>query len=116
MVTKQVSKPAMAGCELTTEVPAGIRRSQAAFWRDLPTLLKSKRNRGKWVAYSADERIGIAATESELLRKCRKRGLRDEEFYTDVIIPYDGPPWVPERLDARLQAEAGVCMPGDDVK
>ncbi|HEX5271221.1 MAG TPA: hypothetical protein VFW33_12060, partial [Gemmataceae bacterium] len=41
--------------------PPLFRRSQEAFWRDLPELLKSRRTRGKWVAYHGDERIGIAA-------------------------------------------------------
>ncbi len=44
-------------------VPAGILRSQQAFWRDLPELLKNKNNHGKWVCYRGDERVGIAKTK-----------------------------------------------------
>jgi hypothetical protein len=99
---------AVAPREIATFIPVGIRRSQEAFWRDLPALLKKKGNHGKWVAYHGDERIGIAAREVELLRKCRMLGVLDEEFYTDVIIQYDRPPWVPEPLDARpVEVESG---------
>lgn len=41
------------------EVPEGIRRSLAAIRRDLPELLAKRRNRGKWVLYHLDKRIGI---------------------------------------------------------
>ena len=34
-----------------------VLRSQQAFWRDLPELLKDERNHGKWVAYHG-ERAG----------------------------------------------------------
>jgi len=85
--------------ETAPGVPPGIRRSQEAFWRDLPELRKKKGNRGKWVCYHGDERIGIGTTEAELLRICRQRGAADDEIYTDVIIPYDRPPWEPERID-----------------
>src|SRR5437868_2692841 len=41
--------------EAALGVAPGILRSQQAFWRDLPELLKSKRNHGKWVCYHGDE-------------------------------------------------------------
>src|SRR5882724_6130634 len=46
-------------------VPPGILRSQQAYWRDLPELLKRWRYRGRWVCYHDDERIGIAKTKTE---------------------------------------------------
>ena len=36
-----------------------VLRSQRAYWRDLPELLKDRRNRGKWVAYHGEERVAI---------------------------------------------------------
>src|SRR5258708_916221 len=44
-------------------IPEGIRRSQEAFFRDLPELLKDRRLRGKWIAYHRDERIKIGRTQ-----------------------------------------------------
>jgi hypothetical protein len=80
-------------------VPPGILRSQRAFWRELPDLLKNKRNLGKWVAYHGDERVGIAGTEVELILECLQRGLSDDEYDLDIIEPHARPPWEPERVD-----------------
>lgn len=76
------------------EVPPLFRRSQEAFWRDLPELLKRRRNRGKWVAYHGDERIGISARPEELARACALRGLGVWDYYRDVIEPMAQPPWL----------------------
>jgi hypothetical protein len=81
------------------EVPPGILRSQQAFWRDLPDLLKNKRNHGKWVCYQGDARIGIAGTQRELIQECLRRGLRDDEYDLDVIEPRGLPPWEPEEVE-----------------
>jgi hypothetical protein len=75
------------------EIPLLFRRSQEAFWRDLPELLKSRRTRGKWVAYHGDERIGLAMGSQALIRECLRRGLRDNDYYLDVIEPMHEPPW-----------------------
>jgi hypothetical protein len=80
-------------------IPPGILRSQEAFWRDLPQMLKDKRNHGKWVCYQGDERIGIARTEAELIRECLRRGLRDDAYDLDVIEPRAIPPWEPEEIE-----------------
>ncbi len=82
-----------------SQVPAGILRSQQAFWRDLPELLRAKGHHGRWVAYHGDERVGIATTERDLIRECLRRGYRDDEYYTDVIVPHDQPPWEPEEIE-----------------
>src|SRR5271167_3489119 len=55
-------------------VPLGILRSQQAFWRELPELLKNERNRGKTVCYRHDEQIGIADRDEPLIRECLRRG------------------------------------------
>ncbi len=49
------------------EPPPGIApmilRSMQAFWRDLPEMLKHRRNRGKWAAYHGEERVAIARSD-----------------------------------------------------
>ncbi len=75
-------------------VPPLVRRSQEAFWRDLPELLKSWRKRGKWVAYHGDERIGIARTDDELIREVLRRGLGKDDYYLDMIEERPQPPWL----------------------
>jgi len=66
--------------ESSLEVPCGILRSQQAFWRDLPELLKTKRNHGRWVCYHGDERVGIG-THEQLIRACIQRGIPDDAFH-----------------------------------
>ena len=73
-------------------VPPGILQSQQAFWRELPLLLRNKRNLGKWVCYHGDERIGIGSYE-ELIRECVRRGLGDDAYDLDIIEPRAIPPW-----------------------
>ena len=52
-----------------------VLRSQQAFWRDLPGLLKDRRNRGKWAAYHGEERVAIARSEVDAYQACFRRGL-----------------------------------------
>jgi len=51
-------------------VPEGIRKSQEAFFRDLPDLLTDRRLRGKYVAYHGDERVKIGRSEIDVIREC----------------------------------------------
>ena len=46
------------------DIPEGILRSQDAFFRDLPELLKDESLRGLWVIYHGDERIGVATKQA----------------------------------------------------
>jgi hypothetical protein len=69
------------------QVPEGIRRSQAAFFRDLPELLKESEMRGKYVAYQGDERIRVGRTQNEVIRECLKRGFSDDQYDVFVIEP-----------------------------
>lgn len=39
-------------------------RSQQAFWRDLPELLKVKSNKRQWVAYHGDTRVVFGKTKA----------------------------------------------------
>jgi hypothetical protein len=95
-------------------VPAGIRRSQAAFWRDLSALLRDRGNRGRWVAYHGDERVGIGSYE-ELIRECLRRGLGDDAYDLEVIEPHALPPWEPEEIEpGGHEAEEEGSGPGDE--
>ncbi len=80
-------------------VPPGILRSQQAFWRDLPELLRNKRNRGKWVCYHCDERVGIAKSDEPLIRECIRRRIPENAYHLDVIAPHALPPWEPEEIE-----------------
>ena len=57
-------------------IPEGIRKSQEAFFRELPELLKDRKLRGKYVAYHGDDRVKIGRSEVEVIRECLRRGLR----------------------------------------
>jgi hypothetical protein len=80
-------------------IAPAILRSQQAFWRNLPALLRDARNRGKWVCYHGDERVGVARTQRELIRECVRRGLPDDAYYTDVIEPRELAPWEVEEVE-----------------
>jgi len=84
------------------EIPAvspSIRQSQESFWRDLPELLTDERNKGLWVCYHRDERIGIGSYE-HLIRECVRRGLSENEYDIEVIEPHASPPWEIEEIEA----------------
>jgi hypothetical protein len=68
------------------EVPLGIQRAQAAFRKDLPQLLQSKRFR-QWVAYYGAEQIGCADNPQKLYAECRRRGIPINEFVVRHVIP-----------------------------
>jgi hypothetical protein len=89
-------------------VPPGIRRSQEAYWRDLPLLLKSWWYRGKWVAYHGEKRIGFGRSQAALYQKCFRLGLNTDEIYVDRVEPDEQPPWEP------IEIEAGFEGPDDD--
>jgi hypothetical protein len=77
-------------------------RSQQAFWRDLPELLKKWRYRDKWVAYHGDERIAIAKSGTELVQLCLARGLQRGDFYLGKIEYEPYPPWVCTPIEESL--------------
>jgi len=83
-------------------IPEGIRKSQEAFFRDLPNLLAQPRLRGRYVAYHGDERIGIARDDEPLLRACVQSGLRRDEYDIFVIEPQSPEPEEVEIFSAGL--------------
>lgn len=83
----------------TAVIPPGILRSQQAFWRALPELLRNRRNRGRWAAFHGDEQIGVARTDMELVREIRRRGISSDDYYIGRIEPHDQAPWEPVEVE-----------------
>lgn len=73
-------------------IPEGIRKSQEAFFRDLPELLKDRRLRGKYAAYHGNERVKVSKSETEVIRECLRRGLKREEYDILIIEPQSPEP------------------------
>jgi hypothetical protein len=67
------------------EIAPLVARSQAAFRRDLPELLKTHYR--QWVAYHGENRIGFGRTQFELYDECYRRGLHDDQFVVRSIEP-----------------------------
>lgn len=99
--TAEESPIATIGASSLTEydgVPPLRAQGEAAFYRDLPGLLKERSR--LWVAYSGDERIGFGRTKSELYDSCLRRGLKPHEFivlfadeaalddHTEIDLPF----------------------------
>lgn len=70
---------------LTYPVGLMIERSQAAFRRELPELMKTRAR--EWVAYHGDQCLGFGRTQFELYDLCFRRGLHDDEFVVRSIEP-----------------------------
>jgi hypothetical protein len=58
-------------------------QAQAAFYRNLPELLKTHDR--QWVAYHGEECIGFARTQTKLYERCLRQGLKEDEFYLGFI-------------------------------
>lgn len=67
------------------EIAPLVARSQAAFRRDLPELLKTHYR--QWVAYHGEDRIRFGRTQFELYEECYRRGLHDDEFVVRSVEP-----------------------------
>ena len=86
--------PAGPPSAISPEVPPGIRRAKEAFLRDLPDMLADKKLRRRWVAYCGDERIATAPTQTAVIQRCQRRGLRQEEYHVDRVVPHAPEPEV----------------------
>jgi hypothetical protein len=71
--------------ELPTVIPPMIERSQQAFRRALPELMK--KHYMKWVAFHGDEMIGIGRSKTQLYLECLRRGLQRDEFVVRGVEP-----------------------------
>jgi hypothetical protein len=103
-----------ARADIASQIPPGIRRSQEAYWRELPGLLKMKSRKRQWVAYHGDERVGFGRTSAELYRECMgRRGLKKDEFYVDRLEPRPLPPWEAEEVVAPFPWGEALVEPTD---
>src|SRR5713226_8586460 len=68
---------------------AFMQAADAAYRRDLPELLKMRRNSRRWVMYHGEKRVGFGATTLELYQLAHRLGLDENEiavlFISDVI-------------------------------
>ena len=60
-----------------------IRRSQDAFQRELPLLIRDHEHR--WVAYHGDRRVAIGSSKRELFQQCRHQDLPPGEYVVRLI-------------------------------
>jgi hypothetical protein len=86
--TKQTDATGDAVDDRFPNTPVGIVRSRDAFLRDLPALLANPKYDRWCAAYCGDERIGVAESQGELIRECKRRGLHPNEFYIGCIFPH----------------------------
>lgn len=91
--TKGTATPEEAVDDLFTNTPIGIIRSMQAFMRELPELLANPKYDRWHVAYSGDERVGIAKSSADLMHECKRRGLPRDQFYIGIITPKDPDEW-----------------------
>ncbi len=94
--------PSASPAESSFKVSPIMLRSQQAFWRDLPELLKQRKLRRWWVCYHGDERIGVAKSDAELVRTCLKRGLERGQFYLGRVEEEPTPPWEITEMEQSL--------------
>jgi hypothetical protein len=73
-------------------IAEGIRRSQQAFFRDLPGSPRDRRLKGRYGADQGDERIGIAKDDEPPIRECQRRGLKRDAYDILVIEPQSPDP------------------------
>lgn len=66
-------------------IPDGIHKARAALRRDLPTLLKDRRTRGKWACYNGDVQIGIGDDYAALIAEVIRREIPDGEFIIERV-------------------------------
>ncbi len=81
--------PAEAAAGHVSTIAPMVAKSQAAFRRDLPELLKERS--GQWVAYHGDTQIGFADSDATLCQQCLARGLTWDQFVVRSIEPEDLP-------------------------
>lgn len=91
--TKQSEASAAEVDDLFEETAIGIIRSMQAYMRELPTLLANPKYDRWRVAYCGDERIGIAKSGLDLVKECKRRGLRGDQYYIGIIAPQDMGEW-----------------------
>jgi len=94
-IAKEESYVEEATFDVNAKMSPGLERAYSAFRRDLPELLREKKNDRKWVAYDDQgEQIGIDASERKLYQRCLRRH-QEGEFLICCIFPE-----MPENIDS----------------
>ncbi len=66
--------------------PAIILEAQAAFFADLPEMLRDRYK--QWVAYHGKHRIGFGKDDWALEEECLRQGYPEDELLIYLVYPY----------------------------
>jgi hypothetical protein len=66
-------------------LPPGIRRALRVFVAHFPNLLR--KHHRKWVACDGNGVLYVGDSQESVYRRCLKRGLKDDEFVVDFVLP-----------------------------
>lgn len=91
--------------------PPGVERSQAAFLRDLPGLLKNKKHDRWFALYHGDTCLRIARSYENLLRECQRRGIQSNAFYIGIIRHHEPAPEEIEHFPGQYDNDPGPIQP-----
>ncbi len=72
--------------EVHDGTPAIILEAQAAFFADLPEMLRDHYK--QWVAYHSKHRIGFGKDDRALEEECLRQGYNENELLIYLVYPY----------------------------
>ena len=72
--------------EIRASTPPIILEGQAAFFADLPEMLRDRYK--QWVAYHGKHCIGFGKTKTALYKECRRQGCPMDEIIIYCVWPY----------------------------
>ena len=72
--------------EIRASTPPIILEAQAAFFADLPEMLRERY--GQWVAYHGKHRIGFGKDDWALEEECLRQGYNENELLIYLVYPY----------------------------
>lgn len=84
--SQRSSPPPGSAAEADDGTPAIILEAQAAFFADLPEMLRDHYD--EWVAYHGKHRIGYAKDSWALEEECVRQGYDENELLIYRVCPY----------------------------
>jgi hypothetical protein len=72
--------------EIRASTPPIILEAQAAFFADLPEMLRDHYK--QWVAYHGKHRIGFGKDDWALEEECIRQGYPEDELFVRLVYPY----------------------------